>query len=113
MYIYMYMYMYICKYAHIVYIYIYAHYYTDTLDGNHPKKQENLNRPSTHQTVHPSLWLQRTSEAECMICEFPKIRGRSIRVPIRDLQGVGFRVWEFPKITGTLFRGPYFKDPTI
>ena len=44
----------------------------------------------------------------------------------RLLQGLGFRapgargrvqgfsgVWEFPKIRGTLFWGPYDKDPTI
>ena len=29
------------------------------------------------------------------------------------LGGLGFRVWEFPKIRGTLFWGPYNKDPTI
>ena len=27
--------------------------------------------------------------------------------------GLEFRIWEFPKITGTLFWGPYNKDPTI
>ena len=36
-----------------------------------------------------------------------------LRVPTKDLQGLGFRVWEFPKIRCTLFWGPYNKDPTI
>ena len=28
-------------------------------------------------------------------------------------QGLGFRIWEFPKIRGTLFWGPYNKDRPI
>ena len=40
---------------------------------------------------------------------------RSIRVPFKGsyMGSIGFRVWEFPKIRGTLFWGPYNKDPTI
>ena len=29
------------------------------------------------------------------------------------MKGLGFRVWEFPEIRGTLFWGPYHEDPTI
>ena len=28
-------------------------------------------------------------------------------------EGVHRQIWAFPKIRGTLFRGPYNKDPTI
>ena len=28
-------------------------------------------------------------------------------------RALGFRIWEFPKVRGTLFWGPYNKDPTI
>ena len=39
----------------------------------------------------------------------------SIRVPLKGSYkgSIGFRVWEFPKIRGTLCWGPYSKDPTI
>ena len=28
-------------------------------------------------------------------------------------RGLTFEIWEFPKITGTFFGGPYSKDPTF
>ena len=31
----------------------------------------------------------------------------------RSIRVSGGRMWEFPKIRGTLFWGPYSKDPTI
>ena len=39
----------------------------------------------------------------------------SVRDPASglELQCFGFTIWEFPKIRGTLFWGPYNKDPTI
>ena len=40
-----------------------------------------------------------------------------VLIPV-ELRCLGFRgistsIWEFPKIRGTLFEGPYNKDPTI
>ena len=53
-----------------------------------------------------------------MIWEFPKIRGTFKGIYKGSKKGsykgsIGFRVEEFPKIRGTLFWGPYNKDPTI
>ena len=35
------------------------------------------------------------------------------RLVWKGLGFMGFEFWEFPKIRGTLFLGPYNKDPTI
>ena len=45
--------------------------------------------------------------------------GQLISIGVSENRGytwkgsIRFRVWEFPKIRGTLFGGPYNKDPII
>ena len=38
--------------------------------------------------------------------------GLSLRLG-KGMQGLACKIWGFPKIGGTLFGGPYSKDPTI
>ena len=38
---------------------------------------------------------------------------RSICQGLDSQRVVGFTIWEFPKIRGTLFWGPCYRDPTI
>ena len=51
-------------------------------------------------TMHPKLWRSTNMSAF------------KTRIGLRGYYGI-IIIWEFPKIRGTLFWGPYNKDPTI
>ena len=44
--------------------------------------------------------------------DFPSLLYKGLRILMFQLSGV-YYIWEFPKIRGTLFWGPHYKDPII